>query len=635
MFKHFLICLCLLNISFLSIGQTADPIELDEVLIEGIPIEKYSAGSKITTMDSLTKSTYKGTTLTDILQQKTAIYVREYGNGMLSTLSLRGTTSSQTAVIWNGLNINSFSLGNLDLSLIPVYAVDQVEIQHGSASSLYGSDAIGGSIHLSNVRDWKKKLSIGVQQDIGSFNQFFTGGGIQYGNGKLDVSTRFYRKVADNDFQFRNITMIGQPEQRQQNAAFKYHGIMQELAYRITDQQVITFNGWFNNNFREIQPNMPGNLSSNNYEIIEDRNLRMVTNYRNDSKIGFFDFKLGWIDDYQNFNDLSRIAISRIVSGVQWEKDLFPNLMVKAGSEINHISTAIESYEDQVQENRYDWFLSFNYQPLARWKTTLNMRQTLISNYEAPLTPSLGTEFKLLDKSNKTLKIKALASKGYRIPTLNDRFWPQSGNPNLQPETSHSMETGFVFDYIGNINWCLESTAFMMQVDDMIVWIPGGALWSPKNVQEVLIKGLEVSTKFSSGLGQWQWDGGINYTFNASINQNGFTESSNSTTGKQMPYTPRHNGNIYLNNNFRKWQATLEAYYVGERFESLDNKTTIAPYLIQNFSISRPVTINKIDCSFTIKINNLFDVEYQNLLHRAMPGRNYQASLRFHFSKFN
>ena len=108
---------------------------LREVRIYGIPIEKYATGSKVQKLDSAMLGTSNATTLARVLQQQSPIYIKAYGNEMLATASFRGTGAGHTAVLWNGLNINSLTAGQTDFTLVPMIAIDQVSIQPGSASA--------------------------------------------------------------------------------------------------------------------------------------------------------------------------------------------------------------------------------------------------------------------------------------------------------------------------------------------------------------------------------------------------------------------------------------------------------------------------------------------------------------------
>ena len=69
---------------------------------------------------------------------------------MMSGISMRGSSPQQVAVRWNGININSFSLGQADFSILPAVAFDEVKVHAGGGSALFGSGAIGGSVLLSS-----------------------------------------------------------------------------------------------------------------------------------------------------------------------------------------------------------------------------------------------------------------------------------------------------------------------------------------------------------------------------------------------------------------------------------------------------------------------------------------------------
>jgi len=71
------------------------------------------------------------------------------GNGVQADISVRGTTFEQTLVLINGLRINDPESGHLNLDIpVPLDAIARADVLHGSGSTFYGSDAIGGAINL-------------------------------------------------------------------------------------------------------------------------------------------------------------------------------------------------------------------------------------------------------------------------------------------------------------------------------------------------------------------------------------------------------------------------------------------------------------------------------------------------------
>ena len=69
------------------------------------------------------------------------------GPGTVTSLFTRGGESDFTLVLVDGVRVNSFG-GGLDLSQVPLHDVDRIEVLRGPQSALYGSDAIGGVIHV-------------------------------------------------------------------------------------------------------------------------------------------------------------------------------------------------------------------------------------------------------------------------------------------------------------------------------------------------------------------------------------------------------------------------------------------------------------------------------------------------------
>ena len=84
--------------------------------------------------------------LADVLSRNTASFLRQYSPGTLASPSIRGTGAAHTALVWNGLNLQSSMNGQLDLSLIPSLLFDQFSLQMGAGSASWGTGAIGGTI---------------------------------------------------------------------------------------------------------------------------------------------------------------------------------------------------------------------------------------------------------------------------------------------------------------------------------------------------------------------------------------------------------------------------------------------------------------------------------------------------------
>ena len=119
---------------------------------------------------------------------------------MLASPSFRGTSAGHTAVFWNGLPINSISLGQSDLSILPIQAIDQAEVHFGSSGALFGNEAIGGSVHLGTKTQFGQGFKGQLSQTFGSFGLSNSAISAGFSGKSFSTQTKVYRQFAQNDF---------------------------------------------------------------------------------------------------------------------------------------------------------------------------------------------------------------------------------------------------------------------------------------------------------------------------------------------------------------------------------------------------------------------------------------------------
>ena len=82
----------------------------------------------------------------------------------IATPSFRGRPKGYVLVLLNGKRLPKTHEGNVDLNIIPISAIERVEIVKDGASSIYGSDALGGVINFIT-----KKGDVGYEFSVGAF----------------------------------------------------------------------------------------------------------------------------------------------------------------------------------------------------------------------------------------------------------------------------------------------------------------------------------------------------------------------------------------------------------------------------------------------------------------------------------
>ena len=90
---------------------------LDEIVLKGNFSPAINSGYEVQVIaDSILKDSYES--LGNLLQKQANFYFKQNGNGMVSSISLRGTSASQTGVYWNGISINSALNGQTDFNTL-------------------------------------------------------------------------------------------------------------------------------------------------------------------------------------------------------------------------------------------------------------------------------------------------------------------------------------------------------------------------------------------------------------------------------------------------------------------------------------------------------------------------------------
>jgi iron complex outermembrane receptor protein len=264
--------------------------------------------------------------------------------------------------------------------------------------------------------------------------------------------------------------------------------------------------------------------------------------------------------------------------------------------------------------------------PINNWAATLSLRKELIEGYQVPLCPLIGASGNL----NRFFSAQLHLSRNFRVPTLNDRYWQPGGNGSLKPETSWSAEAG--------INWksdvtdrCWQTgigiTAYYSLIRDLILWTPGdNSFWSPENIQEVLSRGLELSSTSEIKVSKFAGKLHLAYSYTPSeFNKN--ETGSNSVKGNQLTYIPLHNAmadfRVSRGGFFIDWEQSL----LGKRYVLKDNSMFLDGYSLGNLKAGCIFSLNNIKLSLQGEIRNLFDTDYQSIQYYAVPGRSFRITI--------
>jgi len=607
--KHLFILISFCFCATSMLAQLDSIQNLDEVLIVDAKLTEYSEGFQVKTLSD-TISSRNNTSLTNVLRFNSSIYFKENGYGMVSSPSFRGTNASQTAVIWNGIPINSNLNGQTDFNLITPSAIDQINIRSGGGSVQYGSGAIGGSIHLNNEIIFRKEQKNELELSRGSYetSKFLFKSITSSKN--IYSSVNVYYINSFNDYKY-----IGK-ELKNENGAFQKLNIGYNFGVKFKNH-VLTWNSNYFYGDRNFSSSITA-PSKNSYKDVTTRNLLTWTMK---SKQFISKVKTAHLfERYRYFPDKDKTLFSEGKSNTylaDYSIDYFASKRIKLNATLNY--TLIDGNGSNIgsnQRNTLSAIILMKHKISSKLSYGLNIRKEFLNDFENPLLISVDGKYQV----KPWYAVKMNASNNYRVPTFNDLFWDAGGNINLEPETSLQAEIGNVFEFS---DWKFNLIGFYIDSKDLISWRPNeNGLWQPLNIAETQNYGLEFSSEFSKYLGNHKIDVALNYSYTKAINKEKNT---------QLMYVPFHKATGLFQYQYKNISAFYQLLYNGEVFTTTDNIGIVENYLVSNIGIECQLNTNKTPITIGGKINNLFNIYYENVAYRPMPDRNIQLFINFKF----
>ncbi len=588
---------------------------------------KYSTGTHFWQADSTSLSQLQNNTLSDYISRNTPVFIKESGNGMMSSISLRGTASSHTAVTWNGLTINPLTMGQVDFSLLPLFFFEKIAVHPGGESALYGNGSIGGSIVLGSEPTYEARWKGLLQESLGSYGYSFSGAKVQGGTKKWQSHTALLYNRSDNDFDIYYSTFSGEKIEKQQNAAYYNYGITQDFYYKLSSRDELSLNSWYTYNYREIQPSIQNNQHEETFDDILNRSIKAIVNFKHSGTLNWM-ANAGYFNDYQ-LNDDDVIATNNIVTSANIEKS-WHKLSFKTGGSYQYIIPDVYSYASGITEWRAGMYLLSKYRVSNALSFNINLQQNFVKDISVPFTPSAGVSWKIFQGKAYEFILRGNCSKSFKVPTLNDRYWGGLDNRYLESEEGLNTEAGFDFSvtrkkYTSSVVF----STYHNMVDNWIMWMPRGDIWKPQNIDRVLARGVEIYWKQSILLNPVQFELITNYTY-AKTTVEKAPWGLQSFKGRQTPLLPEHTANASLQINYKKLFANVGLNYVGERATS-NIFNVMEAYTLFSASMGYVFDMKKQKLVLQLQANNIFDEQYETVPFKAMPLRNYCTTIKYIF----
>ncbi len=427
-------------------------------------------------------------TIPEIIQRAAGVLITNNGPlGSITTANIRGSEAGQVLVMIDGRRINDAQNGLFDLSNLPLSKdeIERIEVLRGSASALYGADAMGGVINII-TRSPNKDPYTRVASSFGRF-----------GTEEYSLTHRW----KPGAFGYGLFATRGRSEGFRPNSDYDTWTFGGELNYDLPWKGELKVSA--RNILKEI--GVPGPINMPSPEDRQKDNLTQLDlNYRD--KIG-----ANVTLNFRGFQNFYRQTFTPGAQGFEGGPPVVHksyatggDLQATAAIGSAHLVTGgVEGIQDRVDSSslgvqratRSAVYLQDEIEVVKAVTATLGLRYDTNSLFQNQWDPRAGLLFRLPWDT----RIRASVARSYRAPTFNDLFWPTSafvaGNPNLQPEKAWAYELGGEKKF-GDLA-VFKIAGFYRDVTDLIRWAPGADfVWRPSNVQTAHIWGGEAELTF-------------------------------------------------------------------------------------------------------------------------------------------
>lgn len=471
--------------------------QLDQVVVTGNGHHERLRNTT-TPVSVLTASDIAKTGVTDFQQalQRLMPNVQFAPSSMGSFIRLNGLGNKYILILVNGQKIVGDISTQVDLNQINMGAVKRIEVLNGAASSLYGSDAIGGVINIITDQPKDKLISVTSDLRIGDKGQLTENANLNINYKWLSSFTRFSHNER-NSYRNNGLAYTGkapegetQPTLQTLVMGYNQNYISQRLEIRPLKGLSIYGEGGYNYRLTDRPRKQTGFASGYDYEM-RFKTMRWTAGgqYIFDKNhiinIDFLSHNFRYGNLYQTQTKSHGKVTHEIGDYTQSKKQKLYDLNIKSTNHFYTGSTTIFGAEykndfintttGNIVEHLYNLsaYAQHDTRLVEGLSATAGIRYDYNEAFGNHLTPKVALLYKLGG-----LSLRANYAMGFRAPGLDELFYHYFsdktsghplvtfGNSDLKPEKSNYV--GLTAGY-GNSVFSVEVTGFANYINDMIV----------------------------------------------------------------------------------------------------------------------------------------------------------------------
>lgn len=603
----------------------------------------------------------------DAVQDVPGVYVEQDKTGQ-NSISMRGLSSTYTLILIDGKRQNTTrgfvqnGLGNQTSFMPPPSMIERIEVIRGPASTIYGSDAMGGVINIITKKHTNTFTS-GIQMETKLFEPNSEWGNVYGTNAymnipllkdKLSLNLRGSARYNDaNEFlkpSWVSPSKNGNPYAAHSSTGSRNFSGGFRLNYTPTNRDYIYLDS-------EVYNGRLGTLNTSSSSITSIQELFKVNsvlshdgNYEWGKLSSYVQHSYNLIaphanvgigadkGDYINYANkrTAQNAIFQSTYTNDFDLNNYGAIIFNGGVyyQFENLIGTISSKHRNMHQNQAAIFAEGEYLISESISTTLGLRYNYSDRFATVPNPRFYVNYNPTD----WLTFKAGVANGVLIPTLlqttdgvittsssNSTTTESYGNPNLKPEQSWNYElsaivdtdpamfilTGYYTDFNNQIE-TLQGITGGTQIPGTNQICPGSSTCSTyRNVEKSLVSGAELSAKIKP-IGGFSLDAGYGYTYTEALSGSGKGEPINSIPRHSFTITPK-----YQYGNFDMYVRWSGKYKTPTPYAGSNARTNVREIVGQYYKdyqlvdVAASYKIGK-HYALTLAVNNLFDVYFMD-----------------------
>lgn len=578
-----------------------DLVDLGTVVVTGTRTPKLLKDApiitRVITMDEIKK--VDATHIGDLLQSEMPGIEFSYSMNQQVSLNMQGFGGNAVLFLVDGERLAGETMDNIDYNRLNMDNVECIEIVKGAASSLYGSNAVGGVINVISQTS-RKPWAVNLNSRWGAHGEQRYGGTVGFNAGKLNSVTNVQRTSIDS----YNMKNEGDYSTFYGSESWNFK---ERLVYTVNDNLKLTGRAGYFFRERDSQPESKDRYrdfsggAKANYAFNSLSDLEVSYSFDQYDKGDYLVKNKSDLRDYSNVQHSVRTLYNHTFGGKH-------TLTVGGDYMRDYLMTYQFKDNGNYIQHTADAFGQFDWNPTEQFNVILGTRFDYYSKAKIHhFSPKLGLMYKIGNCS-----LRGSYAGGFRAPTLKEMYMTFDmanvfmiyGNPYLKAETSHNLSLSAEYT---KSRYNFTVTGFYNLVDNRIT-----TAWSNDlkgmvyvNINKVKIAGADANAavRYPCGIGAR-----ISYAYTHEHIKKGepFTSQTRPHTATaRLEYDKKWNNysfNLALNGRYLS-KVTTDEYTSSTSYEETVEKTYPA-YTMWKLTLSQKIWRG---ISVTMAVDNLFN----------------------------